>query len=264
MTTKINLPLLRLSIILISGLISFNVFATRALPEFDAKYAVTKFGIKLAEARYVLNHTETGYKITQNTDLYGIAVYFSNYAVAAVSYVDKNDDNLLLRKHTYILSGSKKNKNEDFDILWSTPKNSLSGSITGVVEGQEINLRTDSETWDLLSFQIPLMIEVNQDVKEYSYDAILVGEIDTYTFELTEIKNVTFSNKEYKVFRMVCKDNNRDRQLHIWLIPELHNIPVIIENYRDGNIHFKARLESVSFNNEKPYIDQQTENEDDF
>lgn len=264
MSTKIYFPLLRLSIILICSLLSFNVFAIHALPEFSAKYAVQKFGIKLAEAHYRLNYTETGYKLTQNTDLYGIAVYLSNYAVAAVSYVDEDGDNLLLRKHTYILSGSDEDKNEDIDILWRTPKNTLSGSITGVVRGQEISLATDSETWDLLSFQIPLMIEANKNVKEYPYNAILTGKIDQYTFELAGIKKITFGNKEYDALHMVCPDQNRNRQLHVWLVPALHNIPVIIENYRNDRVHFRAELESLSFNNEKPYIAQQIDDEDDF
>ena len=264
MTTKIYFLLLRSSIILISSLISFNVFAIHALPEFSARYAVQKFGLKLAEAHYQLNYTDTGYKFTQNTDLYGIAVYLSDYAVAAVSYIEEDGDNLLLKKHTYILSGSDEDKNEDIDILWRTPKNTLSGSITGVVRGQEISLVTDSETWDLLSFQIPLMIEANKNVKVYPYNAILIGKVNLYTFELAEIKKITFSNIEYDALHMVCPDQNRNRQLHVWLIPALHNIPVIIENYRDGKIHFRAELESLSFNNEKPYIAQQIDSEDDF
>lgn len=267
MATKVNIPLLQLTVILISSLISFNLSATRALPEFSARYAVEKFGLKLAEAHYQLYYTETGYKITQNTDLYGIAVYFSNYAVAAASYVDEDGDNLLLREHTYVLSGSEENKNEHFNIFWQTPKNTLNGTVTGDVRGQKIDISTNSEVWDLLSFQIPLMAEANKNVKEYVYDAILVGEIDTYTFELTDFKKIRFNDTEYDALHMVCKDPDRDRQLHLWLVPALHNIPVLIENYRDGRVHYSGLLESVSFNNETPYINlnqQEEEDEDEF
>ena len=54
---------------------------------------------------------------------------------------------------------------------------------------------------------------------------------------------------------MVRIDPHKNRQLHIWLIPELHNIPVIIENYRDGKEHSRMQLESVQFNNESPLKD---------
>jgi len=260
--------MLQLSLILINSLISFNLFAAHALPEFSARYAVKKFGIKLAEAHYQLHYTKTGYRINQNTDLYGIAVYFSNYAVAAVSHVDEDNDKLLLRKHTYTLSGSDDDRNEDIDIHWQAPKDTLDGVVSGIVRGQEIELSTDSEIWDLLSFQIPLMIEANEEVKEYTYRALLVGEINTYIFVLDDIKKVMFNDKEYNALRMVCADPDRDRQLHLWLLPELHNIPVLIEDYRDGYRRYSGQLESVSFNNEKPYIDKRTgdvnENEDDF
>jgi len=49
----------------------------------------------------------------------------------------------------------------------------------------------------------------------------------------------------------VYSDPNRDRQLHVWLLPALHNIPVFIESYRDGSVNSRAQLESVKFNNDK-------------
>lgn len=253
-------------ICLATGLSSALLFSTKVsanspvtdsyeLPEFTAKYAVKKFGIKLAEAKYRLRYTDTGYKILQNTDLYGLAVYLSNYAVAAESLVDRYKDNLLLKKHVYILSGSDEDKDENIDFHWHTDQDKLNGKVTGIVRGQEINVEAGDETWDLLSFQIPLMIQANKDLKEYSYDAIVQGEIDSYTFELREIKKVTFADKEYAALRMVCPDSNRDRELHIWLLPELHNIPVLIENYRKGRVHYSGSLESVQFNNDPPIIE---------
>ncbi len=263
MTIKTNMPLLRLSIILFSSLlnslISCNTFAAHALPEFSARYAVQKFGIKLAEAHYQLNYTDTGYKITQVTKLSGDASKSAADTIDVSSYVDEDGDNLLLRKHSYSQTGQEKNKDEAFDILWRTPKNTLSGTITGVFRGKKVKLIIDSEIWDILSFQIPLMIEANENVKEYPYNAILNGEIDTYNFVLSSTKKITFNNKEYKALQMVRTDPKRDRQFHIWLLPELHNIPVIIENYREGKEHSRMQLESVSFNNKETNTDQDTE-----
>ncbi|MDT8281825.1 MAG: DUF3108 domain-containing protein [Gammaproteobacteria bacterium] len=261
MISKINLPLFRLSIILISSLhtilFSCNVFAVHALPEFSARYAMQKSAIKLAEAHYQLSYTDTGYKFNQNTKLSGIASTFSADTITATSYVDEDGDNLLLRKHSHIQTGHEKNRDENFDILWRTPKNTLSGTITGVFRGKKVKLTIDSEIWDILSFQIPLMIEAGENVKEYPYKAILNGEIDSYNFVLTSIKKITFSNKEYTALQMVRTDPKRNRQLHIWLLPELHNIPVIIENYREGKEHSRMQLESVSFNNKETYTDRE-------
>ena len=66
MTNKQTFRLLPLLIIFIT-LFAHNVFAAHALPEFNAKYAIKKYGIKLAEAHYLLTYTDKGYKFTQDT-----------------------------------------------------------------------------------------------------------------------------------------------------------------------------------------------------
>lgn len=226
-----------------------------ALPEFEAQYAVQKLGIKLAEAVYRLLYTDSGYQFTQNTTLYGAATLLGDDTVSAVSYVDQVRGNLLLKQHTYTQTGREKNKDEDIEIKWQTYKNTLKGDITGIVRSKPIALKTNSEIWDVLSFQIPLMIEADITTREYPYQAILKGEIDTYNFVLTESKKVTYADREYTALHLVRTDPKRDRQLHIWLIPELHNIPVIVENIRDGKQHSRMQLESVRFDLEQPLTD---------
>ena len=259
-----NITPLKLIVLLASTLFSHNLYAQHALPEFNATYAIQKFGIKLAEATYQLSYTDTGYKFSQNTNLYGVASMFASDTVSAISYVDEIGDNLLLTKHRYRQTGREKNRDEDINILWNTYKNTLKGEITGIVRSKKINLKTDTEIWEVLSFQIPLMIEADKNIKEYPYRAILKGEIDTYNFVLTSSKKVSFAGKEYLALQMVRTDPHKDRQIHIWLIPELNNMPVVVENYRDGKEHSRMQLENLQFDNEKPLIEQVADNDDDF
>jgi hypothetical protein len=240
-----------------------NAFA-QDLPEFSARYAIQKFGIKLAEATYQLSYTDKGYKFTQNTELHGMASMFASDTVSATSYVDEIGDNLLLRKHIYIQTGREKNRDEDIDILWNTYKNTLKGKVTGVVRSKEIALHTDTEIWDMLSFQIPLMIEFDENVKEYPYRALLKGELDDYKFVMGSSKTISFAGRDYKIIQLIRTDPKKDRQLHLWLAPELNNLPVIIENYRDGKEHSRGELESVSFNNGAALTASNSDNDDDF
>lgn len=263
-SSQANVHSLKVVVIFVTTLFSHNLFAGHKLPEFNAQYAVQKYGIKLAEANYQLAYTDKGYKFTQNTNLFGMASMFASDSVSVVSHVDEIGDNLLLTKHSYRQTGREKNRDEDINILWNTHKNMLSGKITGVVRSKEIELQTNTEIWDVLSFQIPLMIEASENIKEYPYRAILKGEIDNYDFVLTSSKKIVFADKEYKMIQLVRTDPDKNRQLHIWLIPALHNIPVIVENYRDGKIHSRMQLESVSFNNEVALTDLQTDDNNDF
>lgn len=252
MPSQMNIRQLKVTAIFITALFSNTLFAAHALPVFSAKYAIQKFDIKLAQAHYQLRHTESGYAFSQNTKLHGVAGMFADDNVTATSLIDKVGDNLLLTKHSYRQTGREKNKDEDINIQWQTYKNTRKGKITGIVRNKEINYKTDSEIWDALSFQIPLMIEAKKDVKEYPYKAILNGEINTYIFVLTSSKSYTFANREYQLLQMVRTDPDKNRQLHIWLAPELNNLPMIIESYRDGKEHSRMLLESVQFNNDKP------------
>lgn len=261
-SSQVNIHMLKLAVMFVTTLFSYNLIAGHALPEFDARYAVQKYGIKLAEAHYQLTYTDKGYKFTQDTKLFGLASMLGSDTVSIASYVDEIGDNLLLTKHSYIQTGREENRDEDINILWNTHKNMLRGKITGVVRSKEIELQTNTEIWEVLSFQIPLMIEANENIKEYPYRAILKGEIDNYTFILTSSKKIIFADREYKTIQLVRTDPDKNRQLHIWLIPALSNIPVIVENYRDGEIHSRMQLESVSFNNETPYTD--TDSNDDI
>jgi hypothetical protein len=255
---------LRLIVLPFVVLYSHSLLAAPALPEFNAIYAIQKFRIKMAEAHYQLSYTETGYRFSQNTKLHGLASLFADDSISAVSLIDATGDNLLLTEHHFVHTGSDKNEKADINILWNTDKNTLQGEITGVVKGKKINLKTDTEIWEPLSFQIPMMIEANKDRKEYPYNAILKDKIDTYNFVFSSSKKITFAGKHYQAWQMVRTDPVKNRQLHIWLLPELHNIPVIVENYRNGELHSRMQLESLQFANEKPLIETMADNDDDY
>ena len=244
-------------------LFSHSIFAAQKLPEFSAKYAVEKYGIKVAEAHYQLRYTKSGYKFSQNTKLHGLASILGNDSVSAFSLIDKIGDKLLLTKHKYTQTGREKNRDEEFKILWQPDENILRGKITGIVREKKINIQAQSEVWEALSFQIPLMIDANINVKNYPYKAILKGKINTYNFILESTQEVIYAGNNYKALQMVRTDPNKNRQLHIWLVPDLNNIPIIIETYRKGKIDTHMQLEKLQFNNEKPLI-AATDEDDEF
>jgi len=237
--------------------------AGHALPEFKAKYSVYYLGIKGAEANYVLSYNGAGYRFAQDTHLVGIASLFAKDSVSTYSLIDSIDGKLLLSKHIYIQTGREDNKDEDISITWQTADGKLDGKVSGVVRSRKISHQVTSPVWEFLSFQVPLMIEANENRKEYPYNALLKGEIDTYNFVLQSSKIVKYAGKEYQSLQMVRKDPNRDYQLHIWLLPELHNIPVLVENYRNGSVHSSMKLESVSFDASKAIANNAIEEDDD-
>lgn len=257
--------LIIIMILFSQSLIADDSLNEHELSEFHAIYAIQKFGIKVAETHYKLHHTETGYRFTQNTELHGLARMFADDSASAISLVDRIDGKLLLKKHTYRQTGREKNRDEDITLVWQTDdKNILTGKVSGVVRSKPIDHQINKPVWDILSFQIPLMIEANKKQKVYPYMALLKGEIDQYEFVLTSSEVLQFAGKDYQALHLVREDTVKNRQLHIWLLPELNNIPIVVENYRDNKIHSRAQLESVQFDQGKKHIDNITEDNDDI
>jgi hypothetical protein len=241
--------------------VTMPVFADQKLPEFTAIYAVKKYGIKLAEATYQLQHTPDGYRFSQHTKLDGVAAMFRDDSVAAVSLVEQTDRGLLLKQHEYIQTGKEKNRDENFSIEWSQG-DKLTGHITGIVRSEAVDLQTDQPVWDVLSFQLPLMTEASADQKTYPYYALLKGELDTYFFNLVGTETVHFAGKDYTTLELVRKNEAKKRELRIWLIPELHNMPAKVENLRDGKQHSLMEIESLQFAGSPPMKNQDNNNND--
>ncbi|HEB82303.1 MAG TPA: DUF3108 domain-containing protein [Gammaproteobacteria bacterium] len=220
------------------------------LPEFHARYAVLFMGMKVAEADYTLKHTDSGYRFSQQTRLYGLAKLLRKDTVDAVSLVEEKNGRLLLQQYEYIQRGGDA-REEKFSIQWNENATPVTGLVTGHYENRETRLTTKGPVWEPLSFQLPLMLEADAGKKEYPYKAVIKGEMDTYHFVAGKTKKVHFAGRDYQALEVVRTDPRPDRDwsLHLWLIPELHNIPFLIDNYRDGKLHSRAKLEQVQFGN---------------
>jgi hypothetical protein len=235
----------------------------RKIPEFKAVYTISKFGIDIAEATYNLKHTDKGYKFTQHTKLIGLASLIRSDTVSAYSNISQTSDGLLLTHFHYVQTGEEKNRDEDFTIRWQRNNNQLTGEIKGVVRGKPIDLKVKQPVWEALSFQIPLMLEANENKTDYPYYALLTGELDTYFFKLTASKTISFAGKNYRALELVRKDPKKDRELRIWIIPELHNIPAVVENMRDGKQFSLMEIKSVEFDHDK-LLSNADQDTDDF
>lgn len=246
LTAMRSFVLLRTYLVLAGLLLAGPVLATDKLPAFTAVYGVEKYGVKLAEATYTLEHTDKGYRFRQKSELHGLASMFASDTIAATSVVNDVGDRLLLKRHRYTQTGREKNRNESFHIIWKNRGETLSGHIEGTVRSKPVDLKVEKPVWDMLSFQIPLMLDASRDKKQYPYYALLKGELDTYFFDLVAIEQIELGNKSYEALKLVRVNNEKKRELRLWLIPELNNIPAIVENMRDGKQHSYMSLESLN------------------
>ncbi len=234
---------------------------TVRLPDFTASYGISKYDIKLASATYRLRYRDHRYHISQSTRLYGLAALFRDDTVDASSHVQVQDGKLRLLDFTYVQTGEEKDRDEHLQLAYPDDRDTT--LITGVSRKQPVSIQTRGAVWDILSFQIPLMLDANEQTARYPYMAVINGELDQYVFERRGTRAFEFAGKTYRLLEMVRTDHRKKRRLHIWLAPELHNLPVIVENYRDDRLHSRMVLEKVQFNDEAA-LENETDDFDSF
>lgn len=242
-----------------------------ALPDFDARYAITKYGIKLAEAQYRLQATAEGYRMEQHTRLYGMAALFRHDTVDASSRIERRDGQLLLREFVYRQTGDEENHDEhlqfDYQEADGAEKNAPPQGkrwltrIHGTSHGKPVAIETRGEVWDVLSFQLPLMLRASRQTQDIPLMAVLNGELDQYHFRRIGETDYVFAGKTRRLLKLTRRNHDGTRELQIWLAPSLHNLPVVVENYRDGELHSRMHLESVRFDQQPELKAQEDDDE---
>ncbi len=219
--------------------------------EFTANYALEMFGTVLARAKYTLEHTENGVAMTQSTWPVGLAALLRDDRIDVRSDMVVNDGKVLLVNYDYVHTGDDKNRDVRIKIDWQTgDQQQPVGRATGVYEGAQIAIDVNKPVWDPLSIQVPIMLDANKNLPPHEHGLFMKGEFKSYLFENHGEETVSFNGKDFVSVKIGGRELERDRAMYVWLIPELHNIPVKIEQWKDGKLKSTVFLESVSFEDE--------------
>ena len=224
--------------------------ATELPKEFSANYALEIFGTVLARARYTLEHTENGLSMTQSTRPAGLVALLRDDKIDVRSDMVISNGQILLVNYDYKHTGDDKNRNVRFKIDWQPDqKHGLSGKASGIYEGQKVDIDLDKPVWDPLSIQVPIMIDTDKHLSPHEHGLFIKGEFKHYLFENLGRDKVDSNGELYNAIKVVGRETKRDRAMYVWLVPELHNLPVKIEQWKEGKLKSTVLLESVTFEN---------------
>ena len=234
--------------------------------EYSADYALEMFGTVMARARYTLEHTENGLAMTQSTRPAGIVALLRNDKIDVRSDMIVNDDQILLVNYDYKHTGDDKDRDVSVKIDWQTSKeHGLRGKARGIYEGKNVEIDLNLPVWDPLSIQLPIMIDAGSVLPPHEHGLFMKGEFKYYLFENLGPETVSANGKEFTAVKIVGRETKRDRAMHVWLVPELHNLPIKIEQWKEGKLRSTVLLERVSFdNNGGSKTFNLTEDPDDF
>jgi len=251
----------------ITSLITPVISSASELPhEFSANYKLVMYGTVLARAKYTLEHTENGLLMTQSTRPAGLVALLRDDKIDVRSKMTVKDGQILLDSYDYNHTGDNKDRNVSININWLTDVGQkLTGKAVGMFEGKPVNIDIDRPVWDPLSIQIPIMLDAAKSMAPHEHGLFLKGEFKHYLFENHGADKIVFNSKEYHAVKIAGRETKRDRAMYTWIVPELHYLPVKIEQWKDGKINSTVMLESATFNsNGKSYTINSTDDIDDL
>ena len=216
--------------------------------EFSANYALEMFGTTLARATYELEHTEDGLTMRQSTRPAGLVALLRKDKIDVRSDMVMDNGRLLLVNYSYIHTGDDKNRNVRFKIDWQASREQgLAGKATGVYEGMDVDIDIGDPVWDPLSIQVPIMLDANKNLPPHEHGLFMKGEFKRYLFVNHGSEKISHNGTEFNAIKIAGKETKRDRAMYVWMVPELNNIPVKIEQWKNGELKSTVVLESVSF-----------------
>jgi hypothetical protein len=216
--------------------------------EFTANYVLQMSGTVLARATYTLEHTDTGVTMKQSTRPVGLIALLRDDKIDVRSDMIVDEGRLLLVNYDYTHSGDNKDRNVRFKINWQTNhKQGFVGKASGIYEGRHFAMSIDNPVWDPLSIQVPIMRDANKNLPPHELGLFMNGEFKHYLFESSGSETVKYNGMQLTAVKMAGRETKRDRAMFVWMVPEYHNIPIKIEQWKNGKLKSTVLLESVTF-----------------
>lgn len=224
-----------------------------ALPlEFTASYDLQKYGIVFAKSDYSLKNENNGTRITQHTEAVGFAALLSDDELDENSFLSLQNDQLLLTEFSHRQkSGDEKNRDIHLKIDWVQSDKKLLGKVSGTTYGKKLALNVDQPVWDTNSYLIPLMANTRDDAGPQQYTMMVKDRFKTYSFTTRGAEEIKVNGKTIKAIKVERDDRSGKDPIYLWLAPELNNLPVKIEKWKDGKVQITMSLNNAKFLSDK-------------
>ncbi|NOX09476.1 MAG: DUF3108 domain-containing protein [Gammaproteobacteria bacterium] len=212
-----------------------------SIPSFKATYSASMASVSVGEASvsYQYNPQTQDYYYQREAWPTGLAALFIATRIKETSSGSIIDNRARPVEYHYERSNKPdKNRSIHFDYQATAIK------VTDSKIDQPISV--DSGTTDSLVMTLNMMFDLEAGDRELSYTFIKRGKIKTYTFNVEGKEQIKTQNHTYETVRVRRIRENSKRSTTLWCAPELHYLPVKIEERsEDGGIE-RFLLKTVS------------------
>ncbi len=208
------------------------------IPDFSANYKVRLNGLSAGELKRDLSTNDDGSRTFKSqSQAKGVFAFFKPDLIEETSIWVKKNNTVYPQSYLYERTGGKKDKYLSLKFDWENQR------ITINNKKQKWSLEAKENTLDKLSYQLALMLDLEQEKKELSYQVADGNKFKTYDIIIlgTEIINTPLGKIEaIKLKRK--RSSGKQRQTTLWCAPALNYLPVKIEHIEKDGTNFTAEL----------------------
>ena len=145
-----------------------------------------------------------------------------------------------IQPNQYTESKNKKGTIEKYQLSFDWKKNKLNNSYSKTIDDLKTN------THDLLSFQLNIMQDMQQNKKNMHYRIATKRHTRDYNLKVIEKENIETALGEFDVIKLSTKITQGKSQFTFWCAPSLEYLPIKIQKTNDKGDLFSFTLRTFS------------------
>jgi hypothetical protein len=238
----------------IAGIIALTLMAQsvaaathdpNVLTPFRADYSLMRNSLGLGISSFTLSRDTDTYSYKSAAHASGLASLFSSSTITQESRFTLVDGRPRAVSYRYADSG----KPEDAELIrfdWDK------GTATTEEDGRQKDRLLTPNTSDVQMIQLMLAADVSAGRAQRYYRLVDHGEITRYAAKALPDAPLTVGGKGYSTKVVQLYNAERGRTITVWLAPELHYLPVQIQQAQTDKATITLTLQKVAFETPMP------------
>lgn len=213
--------------------------ADLGIPEFEAAYKV-RVSVARGEMRLALDRRDGALIYSSELEPSGFVRMFKRGMIAETSRFEYRGGQV--RPLEYRLTDTISD-NRDAHYLFEWP----AGRVTGSSRGEPVEADLSGHTVDRLLLQIAIMSDLMHDRDVRSYTLFDRAKEKRYTIDVGQAGQAETPAGAFDVVDVSYTSEDGSKAIRLKCAPELHYLPVAIEQVEDGEVQSRAELVRYSF-----------------
>ncbi len=210
------------------------------LPDFEARYRLSYENFRVGEAHYQLTRKADGFHYESHSQPAGIASWFRKDQVMESSVWVWHEQWIRPLHYHYQRRGGRKERTADLRFNWEQLR------VENHVDGQPWQMDIPPRALDKLVVTLALMQDLEQGLQEMEYAIADGGNLKTYGFRVVGKERIQTAAGTYDTLKLERVREDNKRYTALWCAPNLHYLPVRIQQRETDDSLLTSELLSVS------------------